>query len=112
VVIHNSHKKRLSNPSEFKAVFQAGRKISSCHFAIHFKKNQCANSRLGIIIAKRNIRKAVLRNRIKRIVRESFRLNQSELGSLDVIIVVYSAFASLTRQMMRKKMDEVWRKIP
>jgi ribonuclease P protein component len=44
-------------------------------------------ARLGLAISKKNCRAASGRNRIKRIIRESFRLNQTELAGLDVVVV-------------------------
>lgn len=106
-----SRKRRLSNPNEFKAVFQAAKKLYSRNFALQFKKNDLNYSRLGIIVAKRNVRRAVTRNLIKRMVRESFRFNQSRLCGTDVIVVVYHAFSLLSRQEIHKVLDEQWRKL-
>ncbi len=106
-----SRQKRLSNPNEFKAVFQAAKKIASRNFALYIKKNNLGHSRLGIVVAKRNVRKAITRNLIKRILRESFRFNQTKLDSFDVIIVAYNAFSLLSKQEMRKAIDGQWRKI-
>ena len=103
--IEFSRKKRLANPNEFKAVFQAARKISSKHFGLYFRKNHLDYARLGIVIAKRNIRKAVTRNLIKRIIRERFRLNQAKLAGFDVIVVVYGAFGLLSREEMHKTIE-------
>jgi ribonuclease P protein component len=46
--------------------------------------------RLGLIVPKKIIAKAVGRNRIKRLIREAFRLNQSELAGLDVVARIRS----------------------
>lgn len=44
--------------------------------------------RLGVIVAKRFLKKAVDRNRVRRLVRESFRLNQHDLGGLDIVVLL------------------------
>ncbi len=44
--------------------------------------------RLGVIVAKRVIRLSVRRNAIRRLIRESFRINQCQLTGLDVIVLV------------------------
>ena len=106
-----SRKKRLANPTEFKAVFQAAKKISSQHFGLYLRKNHLDYPRLGIVVAKRNVLKAVARNLIKRIIRERFRLNQVKLSGFDVVIVVYNAFGSLSREAMHKAVDERFGKV-
>lgn len=103
-------KNRLSTPGEFKAVFQAAQKISSHHLAVFFKKNNLEYARLGIIVAKRNICKAVERNLVRRVIRESFRWHQLALYGLDIVVIVYRPYSLLSLQEMRKVIDERWKK--
>lgn len=49
-------------------------------------------ARLGIVVAKKNVKLAVERNRIKRLVRETFRLQQQHLNGLDVVVVIKKNF--------------------
>ena len=53
---------------------------------------QCPNGleypRLGLVVAKKVLPRAVDRNRVKRVLREAFRLGQWELGGLDVVVRV------------------------
>lgn len=106
-----SLQKRLASPAMFKAVFRVAKKIHSRSLALHVKQNNLAYPRLGIIVAKRNVRQAVARNLIKRMVRESFRLNQFKLHGFDIIVVIHHAFGLLSRQEMRKVIEEQWKKI-
>ena len=48
-----------------------------------------------------------MRNLIKRIIRESFRLSQSKLGCFDIVIVVYKNYAMLSKPEMRVVVDEM-----
>jgi|TARA_B100000315_G_scaffold249896_1_gene281826 ribonuclease P protein component len=48
-------------------------------------------ARLGLVVAKRDIRRANERNQVKRIVREAFRHKRDELPALDVIVLVRGA---------------------
>jgi ribonuclease P protein component len=106
-----SRKLRLSHPSEFKAVFQADRKVSCRTFALRSKKNTFGHARLGIVVAKRNVRRANARNLIKRIVRESFRMHQSEVTNFDIVVVIYQPYSTLSREKMRRAIDEKWKLI-
>lgn len=49
-------------------------------------------ARLGIVVAKKNVRLAVARNKIKRVLRETFRQQQQLLNGLDVVVVVKKNF--------------------
>lgn len=106
---HFSRHVRLFQPSEFKSVFQTGRKSSSRYFALYVKKNNLSYARLGVVVAKRNVRKATLRNLIKRIVRESFRLHSVRQISCDIVVVIYKPYSLLSRQEMRDAIDGKWK---
>ena len=51
-------------------------------------------ARLGIVVAKRNVKLAVDRNRLKRLVRESFRQQQEHLGGLDIVVIIKKDFVA------------------
>lgn len=66
--------------------------------------NGLTHPRLGLVIAKKNVRLAVERNRIKRLVREYFRLHQCDLPAIDCIFLARRGLdqmdnADLTRQL-------------
>lgn len=102
---------RLTEPSQFKAVFnQATIKVSNRYLLILARDNNHEASRLGLVIGKKNIPRAFQRNRIKRLLRNSFRLNQSLLAGLDIVILARSNMSSLdnsqvTEQIQRLLLD-------
>jgi ribonuclease P protein component len=67
-------------------------------------------ARLGLAISKKHCRKATARNRIKRIVRESFRHHQAELGNLDVVVINRSAAAGATSRQLFDSLAAHWRR--
>ena len=67
----------------------------SC-FALCFKQSDHATCRLGMMIAKRHCRLAVRRNRIKRQIREYFRLHQSTLPNVDIVFLLRASTGSIT----------------
>lgn len=78
---------RLLKASEYKSVFDdAVLKISNQHVLFLARPNGMPHSRLGLVIAKKNVRLAVQRNRIKRIVRESFRIHKG-LPGIDIVVL-------------------------
>ncbi len=86
----NSHfpsKLRIRKSSDFKKVFEKGKKISSEHYTIILASNSLGFPRLGLVVGKKRISGAVKRNRTKRVVREVFRKNKSVFNSLDILIL-------------------------
>lgn len=78
---------RIRKGSDFKKVFEKGKKFSSGHYTIIFAPNSLGFPRLGLVVGKKRIGSAVKRNRTKRVVREVFRKNKSVFNSLDVLIL-------------------------
>ena len=78
--------------SEFEHVYRHGRRLHGKGFSLVILENNRGYSRLGISVG-RKIRGAVVRNRIKRIFKEAFRLNRDEFPqSSDIIIAVRPDF--------------------
>ena len=75
---------RLLKSCEFDAVFQKRRALRAENVALHYFFTPNENARLGIIAPKKGLKRAVERNRFKRIAREVFR--QMELPAVDVIL--------------------------
>ncbi len=67
--------------------------------------------RIGVIVSKKNIRKAVFRNRIKRMTRESFRMNQHLLTGLDIVIIARASMGQLDDKGLSKLLDKAWTKL-
>jgi ribonuclease P protein component len=102
---------RLLTPSQFKSVFDNPSRFGSSHITVLVTKNNHHSSRLGLAIAKKRVKLAVQRNRMKRLIRESFRLNQHQLPEIDMVIMVRSGIDSLDNQQINKQLEKIWRKI-
>jgi ribonuclease P protein component len=80
---------RLKRPEDFKAVFSSNnRRSGDRSFLFLARNNGRAWSRLGLAVPKKHIHSAVERNRLKRIIRESFRLKQNKLKGSDIVVLV------------------------
>lgn len=77
---------RLLKPAEFADVFAARRVLRGMRFALHYKDNGLPHARLGLVIPKKLVHAAVLRNTIKRQAREVFRLRHSDLPARDLVL--------------------------
>ena len=86
--------KRLLKPRQFKAVFDSpSGRVPGKNLLILIRHNDLAQARLGLVIGKKSIKLAVERNRIKRLLREAFRQQQSLLAGLDLVIVARKGLA-------------------
>jgi len=78
--------RRLHKPKEFELVLK-NKGLTDKWLALHFKENTIGIERIGIIVSKRIVARAVERNRIKRLIRESFRQNYAtDVCALDVVV--------------------------
>lgn len=103
-------KSRLLTADEFTAVFNSNQyKVANRHFLILALQQPEFNSRLGTVVAKKNISKAVQRNRIKRLIRESFRHQQPTLTNFDLVVLVRKGADSLRNIEISKSLSHLWR---
>jgi ribonuclease P protein component len=85
------------------------------YFALHYcpnaDKTPCG-ARLGLVVAKKLAKRAVLRNLVKRIGRDVFRHLQPELPHLDLVLRLSAPVATVTKQMMRADMVALFGRLP
>ena len=99
---------RLVNSNDFRLVFEANQlKVSHPNYLILSRYNDCRHARLGLVVSKKNIPTAVARNRLKRVIRESFRLNHS-LGGLDAVFLVRGGIRSLSPIEINLLLQRAW----
>jgi ribonuclease P protein component len=103
--------KRLHLPAEFRAVKQRGRRFTDAYFILSVLANQVSHPRLGLAIATRVFGTAVARNRIKRLARESFRLNQKALPPVDITVAAQAAARHAAAYELRASLDKHWKTI-
>jgi ribonuclease P protein component len=103
---------RLLSSSDFQSVFDgATARISHQHFLILARANHLDRPRLGLVIAKKHIRLAVARNRIKRLIRESFRHQQQPLSGIDVIVLARKGMDELANPVVTKQLNQQWQRV-
>ena len=84
--VFNVKTMRLTNPKDFKKCFQSGKRTKNKAFSLYYLENGNSTGRLGVNIAKSKVKKAVDRNRIKRIAREIFR--KGRFDGMDIVLLL------------------------
>lgn len=105
-----SRTQRLLSKKDFQLVFAKPHKVTRQHLIALYRSNQLPHARLGIIIAKHHVKTAVRRNRIRRVIRESFR-HQEMLKGLDIIVLMRSEWTPLINQTLRDDINNLWQAI-
>lgn len=101
--------KRLLDAAAFGRVFKKATRSQDKWFTVLCRDNEQDVARLGLAISKKQCRQATGRNRIKRIVRESFRQHQAALMGLDVVVINQPAAGAAGNQTLFDSLTAHWR---
>ena len=77
---------RLHSGRDFDRVYRNGRRAGDGLFAVNALQNELGYARLGMSVSYRTVGNAVCRNRIRRLIREVFRLSHATLPALDFVV--------------------------
>jgi ribonuclease P protein component len=109
-----SRQSRLLKPAEFKNVFQKPIRSGDDCFRVMARVNGIRVHRLGIAVSKKACSLAVGRNRIKRIIRESFRnrmLVSGQDNTLDIVVLPNAVAANLTNKELDQSLSSHWQRL-
>ncbi len=102
---------RLLKAGDFAALRGKSRRISARHFLAEFSPNDQPTCRLGQAVSRRVSKRAVDRNRIKRLVRESYRHVRSELPNVDILLIARSSAVNTAASDLRGDLADLWKKL-
>lgn len=100
----------MLTPSHFTFVFQQPLRAGTPQITILGRLNSLGHPRIGLTVAKKHVKRAHERNRIKRLTRESFRLRQHSLPAMDFVVVGKKGIAELDNQALMAILDKLWRR--
>lgn len=104
-----ARQQRLTQASEFKGVFDNPCvKQGDSSMLLLGKKNNHETARLGLAVAKKQLKRAVSRNRFKRLTRESFRQHLETIKGLDIVVIARSGAQSKTNQELLDLLSKNW----
>ncbi|MDZ7698974.1 MAG: ribonuclease P protein component [Deltaproteobacteria bacterium] len=102
-----SKKERLLNRSDFVNLNRFGKRYHTNHFVVIGKRNELGITRLGVTVGKK-VGNAVRRNRIKRLVREFFRLHKTHFPQgYDIVIIAKKDASHLDLRSVEKELGEI-----
>lgn len=105
-----TRQQRLLKPAQYKHVLKNGKRISGKYFRLCgiSRSDEASFPRLGLTIAKRSAKRAVDRNRVKRLARESFRYHQSRMPAIDVVVFANPSVVGADLADMRLHLNRQW----
>jgi ribonuclease P protein component len=78
--------KRLASKADFERLLREGERRNRSGYTFYISARAGGPPRLGILITRRHSARATVRNKLKRCIREAFRLEQAALGAIDVLV--------------------------
>ena len=77
----------LKKNKDFQAVYRTGRSCANKYLVMYIKENECGRNRLGISVSKK-VGNSIVRHRLTRLIRESYRLNEERFRcGLDMVVI-------------------------
>jgi len=101
-------RERIKDPGDFRRAFDRKRSVSDAALIVYGVENGLDHARLGLSVSRRRVRLATDRNRIKRLIREAFRLSKAELPP-GVDLVVLPRSPKLTFDQVRASLPALAR---
>ncbi|HET8764745.1 MAG TPA: ribonuclease P protein component [Rhodanobacter sp.] len=99
---------RLRQASEFQALRTSSGRLGGRCFHLRYRPNGLPHARLGLAISKRVSKLAVERNRLKRLLRESFRHARTGLPAVDIVVMARNEAAGRPNAELRADAEALW----
>ena len=102
---------RLLQRSDFAALRAASNRVSTPALVAEYRHNAVNGARLGIAVSRRVSKLAVVRNRIRRVIRESYRLHRAQLPKLDVLVIARVLASDRSNAQLRADLWTIWQRL-
>ena len=100
---------RLLNAGDYQSVFNdTSSKVFAGEFLLLARKRDDDQARLGLIVSKKTDKRAVGRNRIKRLVRDSFRHHKIPRSGLDIVFLARQGIKELENDDLHSRLEKAW----
>ena len=102
---------RLLKKPQYDYVFQSAKKIGTHSATLLYRFNNLDHPRLGLIVSKKTAKRANVRNRFKRVSRDSFRLMQHDLPNIDIVILSRGKISESDNQALFLELSDAWKRM-
>lgn len=102
---------RLCRAADFAALRVISGRLGGRCFLIRYGNNDAGTARLGLAVSKRVSKRAVDRNRIKRLIRESFRRARPQIPPLDLLVIAREQALNESGPALIAELDQLWKKL-
>ena len=104
-------KVRVRRRADFAILKNSSGRVGSRCFQLRYAPNALGYARLGLAISKQVSKRAVERNRLKRMLRESFRCVRHRLPAVDLVVMAREQAAGTDGSLLLPQIDELWEKL-
>lgn len=102
---------RLLTAADYSYVFDKAQRSADRYFTVLYRPQERGEARLGLAIAKKQLRRAVDRHRVKRLIRETFRLSRSGIDAVDIVVLAKSGLDQQDNAVLRQSLEKHWRRV-
>ena len=102
---------KLLTKSAFRFVFELSKRSSDRYFTVLGRTNTLGYTRLGLAVSRKVDKSAVRRNRIKRLIRESFRHHQGLLDGIDVVVIARAGLRTADASEVADALSLHWQRL-
>jgi len=102
---------RLRSKLQFDALYASGRRVDDRFFGLRVRPNGLGFPRIGLAVAVKTAGNAVKRNRLRRLIRETFRLAQHQLPPVDIVVAVKFPAAQAPTAILRASLATLWQRV-
>ena len=99
----------MLDAASYSRVFKKAGRSKDKLFTVLYRSNSMTGARLGLAISKKNCKLAVGRNRVKRLIRESFRKHQGELAGIDIVVLNQAGTHKANNAALFDSLEGHWR---
>lgn len=102
---------RIRTTAEFHRVYFGGQRLLGRYYLLYFENNNLGYPRLGVVASRKSLKKAVMRNRAKRIVKEHFRFQKDRLPSIDIVFIAKSRSEEASKKELHECVNRLFNQL-